>query len=228
MARWRLFEWVAGVTTVNQHRHELRIGLTGGIASGKSTVADLFAELGIPIVDTDVVARQVVEPGQPGLQTVIETFGTDLLSANGDLDRHKLRTRVFNNPAERRVLEEILHPLIRTRTLELARHADGPYLLLVVPLLVETDFHTLVDRILVVDCPADQQRLRLLARDGETPDGVERILAAQASRHERLAAADDVIDNGGTLEETRARVAELHSTYLRLAEKGISPAADAP
>lgn len=196
---------------------ELRIGLTGGIASGKSTVADMFADLGVPIIDTDVIAHQTVEPGQPGFDAVVDRFGMGILNEDGRIDRRRLRGLVFENHEERRALEAILHPLIRTRTLELAQQAGGPYQLLVVPLLVETGFAALVDRVLVVDCPEAQQRTRLLARDGETPERVERMLAAQAGRRERLAAADDILENAGSLDETRERVAELHANYLQRA-----------
>jgi len=199
---------------------ELRIGLTGGIASGKSTVAEIFAEHGIPVIDTDIVARQVVEPGQPGLDAVIDRFGTDLLTPDGHLDRRRLRNLVFDDADQRHALEAILHPLIHTRTIELANQAGGPYQVLVIPLLIETGFRVLVDRVLVVDCAEKQQHTRLLARDDETPERVNRILAAQADRHERLAAADDIVDNAGSLEQTRARVAELHAQYLRLAKQG--------
>ncbi|MAF84492.1 MAG: dephospho-CoA kinase [Gammaproteobacteria bacterium] len=197
--------------------NELRIGLTGGIASGKSTVAAMFAEYGVPIIDTDVIARQVVEPGQPGLAAVTDRFGTDLLTRDGYLDRHRLRNLVFTDEDQRHALEAILHPLIRTRTLELANQAGGPYQVLVVPLLVETNFDALVDRVLVTDCPESLQRTRLLARDDETPERIEQILAAQVDRRERLAAADDVIDNAGTPAQTRAQVAALHALYLQLA-----------
>ena len=203
--------------------HELRIGLTGGIASGKSTVAQMFIEHGVPVIDTDLVARQVVEPGQPGLDAVIDKFGADLLARDGHIDRRKLRNLVFDDADRRHTLEAILHPLIRARTIELANQAGGPYQVLVVPLLVETGFRALVDRVLVVDCPEKQQRTRLLARDDETPERVNRILAAQAGRRERLAAADEVVDNAGALQQTQARVAELHAMYLRLAKPGSDP-----
>jgi len=203
---------------INQPRNrELRIGLTGGIASGKSIVARMFAEQGVPVIDTDIVARQVVEPGQPGLDAVIDRFGTDLLTRDGHLDRRRLRNLVFDDADQRHALEVIMHPLIRARTIELADQAGGPYQMLVVPLLVETGFSDLIDRVLVIDCPENLQRTRLLARDDETPERVNQILAAQAGRQERLAVADDVVDNTGSLEQTRARVAELHAQYLGLA-----------
>lgn len=199
---------------------ELRIGLTGGIASGKTTVANIFAEHGARLIDTDVIARQVVEPGQPGLDAVVDEFGKELLTPDNRLDRRRMRTLVFDDADRRRTLEAILHPLIRSRAIELANQAGGPYQLLVAPLLVETDFGSLVDRVLVVDCPEKQQRDRLLLRDNETIERVEQILAAQTSRAERLAAADDVIDNSGTPEQTREQVAKLHEQYLQLAKTG--------
>ncbi len=202
---------------------KLRIGLTGGIASGKSTVAKMFSEHGVPVIDTDIIARQVVEPGQPGLDAVAARFGADLVTPDGRLDRRRLRNRVFDDTEERRALEAILHPLIQARTVELADQASGPYLLLVVPLLIETGFRTLVDRVLVVDCPEAQQRTRLLSRDGETPERVERILAAQANRNKRLSAADDVIDNTNSPEETLAQVTKLHEHYLHLAKSIPNP-----
>lgn len=202
---------------------ELRIGLTGGIASGKSTVADLFAAHGIPVIDADDVARQVVEPGQPGFDAVVKTFGAHLLTPGGHLDRHALRKLVFADKNQRRSLEAILHPLIRTRMIAWANQAGGPYQMLVVPLLIETGFDALVDRVLVVDCPEKLQSSRLLARDDETPARIAQILSAQADRGERLAAADDVIDNTGSVAQTRAQVAERHAFYLRLAQPGSDP-----
>jgi len=205
-------------TVTKPFNRELRIGLTGGIASGKSIVADMFADLGVPVIDTDRIARQVVEPGQPGLQAVVRRFGTNLLTREGTLDRRRLRNLVFDDADQRRALEDILHPLIRARTEEQAAAAGGPYQLLVIPLLVETGFPIPVDRVLVVDCPEKQQRSRLLSRDGETPARIDRILAAQAGRQERLAAADDIIENTGTLEQTRRQVEDLHARYLERAK----------
>ena len=198
----------------------LRIGLTGGIASGKSVVADFFADLGVPIIDTDQIARDVVEPGQPALAEIVSEFGADLLTAAGRLDRSALRERIFEHPAQRRRLESILHPVIRRRTLEMAESAGGPYQVIVVPLLIESGFIDLVDRVLVVDCPESMQRERLTARDDENPERVERILAAQIDRGERLKAADDVIDNGGGLEATKDQVSALHQGYIRQASQG--------
>jgi dephospho-CoA kinase len=197
-----------------------RVGLTGGIASGKSLVADEFAALGVPVIDTDIVARQVVEPGEPALAQIAERFGSDVLTADGRLDRRRLRDHVFADAAERKALEAILHPVIRERSLAAAADADGPYQLLVVPLLIETDFRRLVDRILVVDCPESLQLERLLARDGEDPQQARRMMDAQIPRANRLAAADDVIDNSSSRAATRRQVAALHTRYLELARAG--------
>lgn len=194
-----------------------KVGLTGGIASGKSFVAELFAELGVALVDTDVIAREVVAPGEPGLDAVKRLFGTGVLTATGELDRRALRAVVFADEAKRRVLEGVLHPLIRARTLAAVDRAAGPYTIVVVPLLVETSFGALVDRVLVVDCPVATQLQRLTSRDGITPEQARAMIAAQADRATRLAAADDVVDNGGDVQATRRQVEALHARYLELA-----------
>ena len=192
----------------------LRVGLTGGIASGKSAVAEMFAAHGAPVVDTDSIAREVVAPGSPGLDDVRNAFGAQVLAPGGGLDRAKLRRLVFADPALRRKLEAVLHPLIRERTLVKLREIRAPYAIVVVPLLVETAFAAIVDRVLVVDCPRETQIRRVMERDAIERAAAEAILDAQADRAARLAAADDVIDNGGALAETRQRVAELHTQYL--------------
>ena len=194
-----------------------RIGLTGGIASGKSTVADLFAELGAVIIDTDRIARDVVAPGQPALNDIIAAFGATVLQPDGSLDRAALRQRIFANDDDRKRLEAISHPRIREAALRRADTAGGPYQLIVVPLLVGSPLRESVDRILVVDCDEDTQIARLMARDADSEAQARRILAAQSSRSERLAIADDVIDNGGTLDETRRQVRALHDFYKMLA-----------
>lgn len=195
----------------------LRIGLTGGIASGKSLVAGCFAGFGVPVIDTDEIARDVVEPGRPALHEIRRAFGDDVVGADGALDRRAMRQLVFADESRRADLEAILHPRIRRETRARADRAGGPYQVLVVPLLVETGFEDLTDRVLVVDCPVELQKTRLLSRDAEDPAQVERILAAQISRAERLAAADDVIDNSGTVAATRAQVDALHKKYLKIA-----------
>ena len=195
----------------------LKIGLTGGIASGKSAVADILGELGAHIIDTDVIAREVVEPGTPGLADVVAAFGEDIITADGHLDRGKLRALVFADSARRTQLEAILHPLIRTATLAAAEQAPGPYLVFVVPLLLETDFAELVDRILVVDCDPALQAERVMQRDQCTSDEARRIIRSQTDRANRLEAADDILDNSGTLSDLRDATTALHAQYLQLA-----------
>jgi dephospho-CoA kinase len=195
----------------------LRIGLTGGIASGKTTVAALFAELGVPVIDTDTIAREVVAPGRPALAEIVETFGTGVLAIDGQLDRGALRRLIFTDTARRRQLEAILHPRIRAETLARADACRGPYHIIVVPLLLETGFALLVDRVLVVDCPEPIQRARLAERDHESAEQIERMIGSQIARDARLQAADDVIDNAGSLTDTRRQVEALHRRYLDLA-----------
>ena len=195
----------------------LRIGLTGGIASGKSTVADMFVSLGAALVDTDAVAREVVAPGQPALEEIRRVFGAMAIDDRGKLDRRALREIVFTNAARRRELETILHPRIRERTLTLLEQAGGPYTIAAVPLLVETGFAKHVARVLVVDCSAEAQIERLMQRDHIDRTAAEAAIGAQADRAARLAAADDVIDAGGTRASTRQQVEKLHERYLDLA-----------
>jgi dephospho-CoA kinase len=195
----------------------LRIGLTGGIASGKSTVAGLFAARGATVLDTDVIAREVVEPGRPALGALARALGSSILDGEGRLDRAELRRRLFDDTALRRDVEAILHPAIIAELERQALAAPGPYQLFVIPLLVENRFMSIVDRVLVVDCPEEEQLRRLMARDGESRDSAERMLAAQATREQRLAAADDVIDNGGEAADLPGQVAALDATYRRLA-----------
>lgn len=194
----------------------LRIGLTGGIASGKSTVADMFAELGVELVDTDVIAREVVEPGMPALDEIRATFGDDVIGEDGQLDRRRLRTIVFSDDDRRRELEAILHPRIRDEAARQSALARSPYHLVVVPLMVESPMRHEMDRLLVVDCTEDTQLARLLARDLESEEQARRMLAAQASREDRLSIADDVIRNDGDLTDTQGQVADLHAFYLSL------------
>ena len=201
----------------NGRDRPLWIGLTGGIASGKSTVAELFAELGAAIIDTDVIAREVVLPGQPALDEVREAFGDTVFNAEGTLDRAALRALIFADDHARRQLEDILHPRIQQATLKQTQRAGGDYQIIVVPLLAESPLKSCVDRILVVDCDEDTQIRRLLARDAETEEQARRILAAQSSREERLSIADDVVDNDGDLAATSSQVAALHEIYLSLA-----------
>jgi dephospho-CoA kinase len=197
--------------------HRLRIGLTGGIASGKSTVAQRFVELGVPVIDADESARFVVAPGQPGLADLTKRFGPGILTADGELDRRALRNLVFADPQLRRDLEAILHPLIRADMERRAGAAAGPYLVMAIPLLVEGGKPDRVDRILVVDVDEDVQLRRVMTRDSTTREQARAILAAQASRAVRLKAANDVIVNSGAVSELRQAVDALHERYLRLA-----------
>jgi len=194
----------------------LRIGLTGGIASGKSAVADLFAELGVPVIDTDVIAREVVAPGQPALDEIRERFGDGMIDGTGNLDRAAMRNAIFSDDDARHDLEAILHPRIGAEARRQADAASGDYQLIVVPLLVGSPLVEFVDRVLVVDCEEDTQIRRMLERDAETIEQAQRILAAQASREERLALADDVINNDHSLAHVRDQVADLDRKYRRL------------
>jgi dephospho-CoA kinase len=194
-----------------------RVALTGGIASGKTTVANLFAELGIPLVDSDVIARQVVEPGQPALAEVAKAFGPDVLDTAGRLDRRRMRERIFTDPTAKRRLEAILHPAIRAEMERQSRVAGGPYQVLVIPLLTEGRRRDHVDRVLLVDVPEELQVQRLMMRDDVTHQQAEASLSAQATRAERLAMADDMVRNTGRVEDLRDEVARLHQKYLALA-----------
>jgi dephospho-CoA kinase len=194
----------------------LRIGLTGGIASGKSTVADMFVEHGIPVIDTDLIAREVVMPGKPALAEIVRRFGGQVLAEDGSLDRAALRKTVFENADSRKALEAILHPRIQRETIERASSVGGPYQIIVVPLLVESALRSFVDRILVVDCDPQTQLRRLLSRDQESVEQAQRMIASQASREERLGIASDVIVNNEGLDTTRRQVDELHRKYLRM------------
>ncbi len=203
-------------------RRPLRVALTGGIASGKTTVAGLFAARGVPVIDTDVIARQVVEPGTAGLAAVVSAFGPDILGPDGRLDRRQLRERIFADRAARGRLEAILHPAIRQEMERQSQAAGGPYQLLVIPLLAEGGRRDHVDRVLVVDVPESVQVERLMQRDGVGREQALASLAAQASRGQRQALADDVVVNSGRVEDLEPQVARLHETYLTLCA-GLCP-----
>ena len=198
-------------------RGGFRIGLTGGIASGKSTVANLFAALGASIVDTDLLAREIVAPGSALLAQVAAHFGPAVLGPDGSLDRRELRSRVFADPAERAWLEALTHPAIRELTDTRCEAASGPYVIVAIPLLVETSAAARFDRVLVVDCDPELQLARLAARDGASREEAERMLAAQAPRSARLAVANDVIHNDGDLASLRDQVGKLHRQYVTAA-----------
>jgi dephospho-CoA kinase len=195
----------------------LHVGLTGGVASGKTTVSLLFGALGVPVIDADQVARDVVAPGTRLLAQVFENFGPELRRADGSLDRSALRRLVFTDTRSRRQLEALLHPAIRVRTELLAAKAGGAYQIHVIPLLVETHAGSQYERVLLVDCPESLQLARLLARDGGDAQQALLLLSSQASREARLAAADDVILNDGEPADLKPKVAALHQKYLALA-----------
>lgn len=194
-----------------------KVGLTGGIGSGKSMAAALFARLGAEVIDTDLLSRELVEPGQPALAEIAAAFGKAVLDGAGRLDRAALAARVFDQPEARRRLEAILHPRIRDAMLARAAASTAPYVVCVIPLLVETGQQALVDRVLVVDAPEAVQRTRVAARDGMDPQRIARIMQVQVDRATRLAAADDVIENESDLAALEAAVAALHRRYLALA-----------
>lgn len=198
----------------------LCVGLTGGIASGKSTVGALFEQLGVPVIDADQVARDVVAPGSAGLEAVAQHFGREFITPDGEMDRRRMREHVFAAPEQRKVLEGLLHPLIK-QTLRSWRDAlTTPYAILMVPILREGGFDTLVDRILVVDVSRETQRARLIARDDIDATLADNMLNAQADRASRLAMADDLIDNSGAPEALPEQVNTLHRHYLELAGQG--------
>jgi dephospho-CoA kinase len=196
-----------------------RVGLTGGIASGKSTAAKFFGALGVPIIDTDQLARDVVEPGQPPLERLVERFGPSILTEDGHLDRPALRNIVFSDPKARADLEALTHPAIGAAVEERSAEAGGIYQVLVIPLLVEKSLGSQLDRVLVVDCDEELQIRRLQARDGSTLEQARAILNAQVSRSARLKAAHDVIKNEGDMSTVRDQVEKLHARYLELAQQ---------
>jgi dephospho-CoA kinase len=196
----------------------LVIGLTGGIGSGKSAAADEFARLGATVVDTDAIAHELTCAGGAAVSSVRNEFGDVYVDASGAMDRRKMRELVFSDPAAKRRLEDLLHPLIRAESLRRIAAAKGPYVVHVVPLLIESqDYRRRVDRVLVIDCPDELRLARVKARSGLAEDEVRRIIAAQATAATRRAAADDLVDNGGNLEELHAQVRALHKRYLELA-----------
>ncbi|MFK8260292.1 dephospho-CoA kinase [Erwinia sp. AnSW2-5] len=193
------------------------VALTGGIGSGKSTIANAFAALGIDIVDADVIARQVVEKGQPALTAIHSRFGDDVLHPDGSLNRPALRQKIFSSPEEKRWIDNLLHPLIHAETRQQLALTQSLWCLWVVPLLVENNLQHLADRVLVVDVDRETQLARTMSRDNISREQAENILAAQATRDARLAVADDIIDNCGSPEMVIAHVAELNQRYLTLA-----------
>ncbi|ENC6720237.1 dephospho-CoA kinase [Vibrio harveyi] len=198
------------------------IGLTGGIASGKTTVANLFKQqFKIDIVDADIVAREVVEPGTPGLNAIIEHFGTDIVRDDQTLDRAKLREKIFSNPEEKAWVNGLLHPMIREKMIEDLEQVTSDYALLVVPLLVENKLDSLCDRILVVDVEPQTQISRTVKRDNVSEEQAKAILASQASREQRLAMADDVVKNNPDDLDLLLQITDLHEKYLAMCKKNL-------
>jgi dephospho-CoA kinase len=201
----------------------IAVGLTGGIASGKTAASDHFARLGVPVIDTDVIAREVVEPGQPVLQEVIAAFGDDIVDDEGRLRRRKLRDLIFSDPEKQALLESIVHPAIRAETRRRVADAKGPYCLIVIPLLAESGHFDWLDRVLVVDVPEEIQIKRLTERDGVTELDARKSLAAQAGRDVRLQLADDILDNSGNIDDLGMLVEDLHRKYLDIASESALP-----
>ncbi|HHT0276998.1 TPA: dephospho-CoA kinase [Klebsiella oxytoca] len=198
------------------------VALTGGIGSGKSTVADAFAQLGVNVIDADIIARQVVEPGTPGLSAIAQRFGAQMLNEDGTLNRRALREHIFAHDEDKRWLNALLHPQIQQETRRQIQLATSPYILWVVPLLVENGLSTKADRVLVVDVPKETQIERTMLRDRVSRQHAEHILAAQATREQRLAVADDVIENMGSPDVIASAVARLHAKYQCLASQAAS------
>ena len=197
-----------------------RVGLTGGIGSGKSTVASLFGELGVPVIDTDVISHQLTLPGGAAIPEIRAEFGTEYIDASGALDRAKMRQLVFSDNAARHRLEKILHPRILSQAKMLAEASPAPYVLLVVPLLFETSaYQDWLNRTVVVDCPEEVQIARAIQREGLNEEIVRAIMAKQLSRAQRLQLANDVIDNAGSLSQLRQQISRLHQNFLGLAER---------
>ena len=193
------------------------IGLTGGIGSGKSAASDWFASQGITIVDADLVAREVVQPHQPALAQICQTFGTWTILPNGELNRKALRAYIFEHPKARHQLEAITHPLIRQRIIQQLQNAKSPYCILVSPLLLETDQYKLVDRILLIDTSVELQQERTTLRDGQTKEQIQKIIHAQMSRTDKQQRADDIVLNDQDLHHLFEQLKPLHQCYLNLA-----------
>lgn len=195
----------------------LVVGLTGGIASGKTAASRCFEKLGVPLIDADVIAREVVEPGGNVLEAIVENFGSGVLDEAGRLDRGRMRELVFGNRDRRRVLEQLLHPEIRRRMQERIAQIRDDYVVLVIPLLLEVGQTNLVDRVLVVDAPESDQLARAMERDGSSEEQIREIMSAQLPREQRVARADDVIDNRGSLEDLCEHVGKLDQFYRSIA-----------
>jgi len=194
----------------------LKIGLTGGIGSGKSTACEIFSELGVPVVDADVIARKVVKPGMPALQLIIDEFGAKIITKDGCLNRNELRDRIFKNETDRRKLESILHPVIYKEIARQTKDIGLPYCIISIPLLLETGASDIFDRILVIDVSKELQISRASVRDNASLKNIETIIHSQISRDDRLAAADDMLNNEGDIENLRRQIYDLHRFYTSI------------
>jgi len=198
----------------------LKIGLTGGIGAGKTVVSDYFQHLGVAVLDTDIIAREVVQPGSEVLQQLAQCFGNDILNPAGALQRERLRAKVFSDPTKKQTMEDIIHPAIRQRLLQqletLASAATSPYCIIVIPLLLEKNWQALVDRVLLVLAPEQEKIKRIKARQEISHDEIQQIMLAQASDDQRRAIADDILDNDGNIEQLHRQIDTLHQRYLRL------------
>lgn len=195
------------------------LGLTGGIGSGKSAASQWFKTQGITVVDADIVAREIVEKGQPALQKIKEVFGDWVLLSNGELDRRALREHIFKDPLARQQLESITHPAIRAEIIQQLQAATSPYVILVSPLLFETNQHELTQRTLLIDASEDMQILRASQRDGQSIEQIQKIIAAQMPRHEKQKLADDIVLNDGHIDHLYAKLESLHQQYLKQAQQ---------
>ncbi len=191
----------------------LRIGLTGGIGSGKSTACEIFSELKVPVIDADVIAVKAIKPGMPALQSIIDEFGVKIITKDGYLNRKELRDRIFKNESDRRKLESILHPVIYKEIARQTKGINSAYCIISIPLLLETGTSDIIDRILVIDIPKELQLSRASARDNASLKNIETIIHSQISRDDRLAAADDIINNEGDIENLRRQIYDLYEFY---------------
>ena len=199
----------------------LKVGLTGGIGSGKSTAADFFRQQGIEVIDLDQIARQVVEPGSPALDHISEHFGADILTNSGALDRQKLGSIIFNDASEKYWLEALLHPLINLEMEKRVANSTSAYVVIEIPLLAENGRHKDVDRVLVIDAEQQTQLERAKAREAQSEDQIKKIIGLQASRQDRNALADEIVDNHGSLAELHQKLESIHKMYLKLSREPL-------
>ena len=219
---WGASDLLVNPNPASENHHPFTVALTGGIASGKTLISDEFAKLGVAVIDTDVIAHSLVEPGQPSLKEIESVFGSNVIDDTGRLKRRELRSLIFSDPVKRKKLESILHPKIRQAAAEAIAKVTSAYCILVIPLLVERGAYPNVNRVLVVDVEPAIQISRLMARDNSSHKQAEQALASQASREQRLRIADDILNNSGSPEQARDQVGKLNLKYLQLAQDQIS------